>query len=241
MASRPKMVNAPAPVEEQPPPPPPVVVPPALCTVTITAADVVLPPFESTARAMIAWLPSGTSVDCQKACAGEAVELPTTESSTLSSILTSVAPAPDAAVASISTLPDTVAPFAGAVIETVGGAVTGKGAFETAGALPATASVRVEGVPGLIVAGLKPLGLVTPVGSAPAMVSTMLAGVPERAVALTVNVLLLAGATLALVGVNASEKSPTTARSALAVWKSEADSPLTLKNDSSSTVALIEA
>src|SRR5438874_5145367 len=171
MARRPKMANAPAPVEEQPPPPPPAVVPPALCTVTITAADVVLPPFESTARAVIAWLPSGTSVDCQKACAGEAVELPTTESSTLSSILTSVAPALDAAVASISTLPDTVAPFAGAVIETVGGAVTVTvplavcvaeaavpvteyDAPETSAAVETAASVSVELLPALTLAGV---------------------------------------------------------------------------------------
>src|SRR5437588_8106319 len=105
------MAKAPPPAEEQPPPPPLVV--PALCTVTVTAADVVLAPLESTARAVMLCVPSGTSVDAQKACAGEVVELPTTASSTRSSILTSVAPAPGAPAASISTLPDTVAPLAG--------------------------------------------------------------------------------------------------------------------------------
>ena len=67
----------------------------------------------------------------------------------------------------------------------------------------------------------------------------MPAGVPERPVALMANNLLFAGATVALVGAIASEKSPpTTSRSALALSRSETDSPFTLNVERSPNVAL---
>ena len=94
-----------------------------LLTVTLTAVDVLVLPAASRAMAVRLWLPLTTPVVFQPIEYGAVV---TSEPMSVASTLkrTPATPTLSDALAVIVTLPDTTAPAAGAVIETVGAVVS---------------------------------------------------------------------------------------------------------------------
>src|SRR5439155_10339763 len=96
-----------------------------LLTVTVTAAEVVRLPAASRATAVSVWLPLVTVVVSHVFVYGPAVSsVPRLAPSTLN--CTPTTPTLSLAVAeTVTAVPDTVAPVAGAVIETVGGVGSG--------------------------------------------------------------------------------------------------------------------
>src|SRR5438034_7876440 len=97
----------------------------ALFTVAVPAADVVVLPAAPRATAVSVWLPLVTVVVSHVLVYGPAASsVPRLAPSTLN--CTPTTPTLSLAVAeTVTAVPDTVAPLAGAVIETVGGAVSG--------------------------------------------------------------------------------------------------------------------
>src|SRR5437867_1629182 len=99
----------------------------ALSTVTLTAADVAVLPAASRATAVKVWDPLTASVVFHEREYGTVVSsAPRLTPSSLN--CTPTTPTLSVALAETVTVPATVAPAAGAVIDTVGGVVSGSGA-----------------------------------------------------------------------------------------------------------------
>src|SRR5881296_1492230 len=99
----------------------------ALSTVTLTAADVAVLPAASRATAIRLWEPPATSVVFHEREYGTVVSsAPRLAPSSLN--CTPTTPTLSVALAETVTVPATVAPAAGAVIDTVGSVVSGSGA-----------------------------------------------------------------------------------------------------------------
>src|SRR5438876_4633650 len=100
----------------------------AFITVTLTAAEVAVLPAASRATAVKLWLPFALKVVFQETEYG-AVVTSTPRFAPSSLNCTPTTPTLSVAFAETVTAPDTVAPVAGAVIDTAGGVVSGTGLF----------------------------------------------------------------------------------------------------------------
>src|SRR5437660_11980248 len=93
-----------------------------LLTVTVTAVEVVVLPVVSRARAVRVWAPLSPMVSQETEYGAAVTSAPRLEPSSRN--WTPATPTLSEAVADTNTVPDTVAPDAGAVTETVGGVVS---------------------------------------------------------------------------------------------------------------------
>ena len=96
---------------------------PALATVTVTAAEVATLPALSRATAVRVWLPAETPAEFQLTLYGAVVSSAPIAAPSARNV-TPARPPASAALAETATVPVTVAPFAGAVSDTVGGVVS---------------------------------------------------------------------------------------------------------------------